>query len=80
MTLSIFVFCSKSAYYNFITDNERMRPEKSEVYRLWCDNTKIKELTGYTPRVNIKEGLQKTIDWITMPENLKQYKAHLFNV
>jgi len=65
---------------NFITDNERMRPEKSEVYRLWCDNTKIKKLTGYVPRVDIKEGLQKTIEWITMPENLKQYKAHLFNV
>jgi len=65
---------------NFITDNERMRPEKSEVYRLWCDNTKIKKLTGYAPRVNIKEGLQKTIEWITKPENLKQYKAHLYNV
>ena len=65
---------------DFITDNERMRPEKSEVYRLWCDNTKIKKLTGYAPRVNIKEGLQKTIEWITKPENLKQYKAHLFNV
>jgi len=65
---------------NFITDNERMRPEKSEVYRLWCDNTKIKKLTGYAPRVNIKEGLQKTIEWITKPENLKQYKTHLYNV
>jgi NAD dependent epimerase/dehydratase len=65
---------------NFIVDNERIRPEKSEVSRLWCDNTKIKKLTGYTPRVDIKEGLQKTIEWITMPENLKQYKAHIFNV
>jgi len=65
---------------NFITDNERMRPEKSEVYRLWCDNTKIKKLTDYYPRVDIKEGLQKTINWITKQENLKQYKTHLFNV
>jgi len=64
----------------FMTDNARLRPKKSEVYRLWCDNAKIKKLTGYAPRVNIKEGLQKTIDWITMPENLKQYKANLFNV
>jgi NAD dependent epimerase/dehydratase len=65
---------------NFITDNERMRPEKSEVYRLWCDNTKIKKLTDYYPRVDIKEGLKKTINWITKQENLKQYKTHLFNV
>jgi len=65
---------------DFIADHKRLRPKKSEVNRLWCDNTKIKKLTGYAPRVNIKEGLQKTIDWITMSENLKQYKANLFNV
>jgi len=64
----------------FITDEQRIRPEKSEVFRLWCDDTKIEKLVGFKPQVVIREGLQRTINWITKPENLKQYKAHLFNV
>jgi len=64
----------------FITDKQRIRPKKSEVFRLWCDNKKIKELTGYTPQVDIRMGLQKTIDWITQPDNLKTYKAEIYNV
>lgn len=62
------------------TDNERLRPEKSEVYRLWCDNTKINDLTGFTPQYTIKEGLKKTIDWFTNPDNLRKYKANIYNV
>ena len=65
---------------NFITDNKRVRPKKSEVNRLWCDNTKIKKLTGYKSRVGIEEGLQRTIEWFTKPENLRQYKSELYNV
>ena len=65
---------------NFVSDNERIRPEKSEVFRLWCDNTKIKKLTGFNSKVDIEEGLQRTIDWFTKPENLKHYKAQLYNV
>ena len=53
-----------------ITDDERLRPEKSEVYRLWCDNRKIRELTGFEPKYSIKEGLEKTIAWFANPENL----------
>jgi NAD dependent epimerase/dehydratase len=64
----------------FITDNQRVRPEKSEVSRLWCDNAKIKKLTGYAPQFDIKQGLQKTIDWITQPEYLKTYKSEIYNV
>jgi len=64
----------------FITDNERLRPSKSEVFRLWCDNTKIKKLTGFESQVNIRQGLQKTIDWITQAENLKKYKSEIYNV
>jgi len=63
-----------------ITDNERLRPEKSEVFRLWCDNTKIRELTGFEPKYSIREGLEKTINWFTNPENLKKYKANIYNV
>ena len=64
----------------FITDAQRLRPEKSEVFRLWCDNTKLRELTGFQPACGIREGLQSTIDWFTRPENLARYKAALYNV
>ena len=64
----------------FVTDKQRVRPEKSEVFRLWCDNRKIEQLTGFKPEVGIREGLQKTIEWITHPKNLKAYKAEIYNV
>jgi len=64
----------------FVTDCQRIRPESSEVNRLWCDNSKIKSLTGFEPNVNIEEGLRKTIEWIEKPENLKKYKADIYNV
>jgi NAD dependent epimerase/dehydratase len=64
----------------FIIDKQRIRPEKSEVFRLWCDNSKIEKLTGFKPEVDIRQGLQKTIDWITQPENLIKYKSEIYNV
>ena len=64
----------------FISDEQRMRPKKSEVYRLWCDNKKIKELVGYKPQTNIQVGLKKTIDWMIKPENFKMYKSEIYNV
>jgi NAD dependent epimerase/dehydratase len=64
----------------FIVDKQRVRPEKSEVFRLWCDNTKIKDLTGFEPEFNIRQGLKATIDWFTKPENLAKYKADIYNV
>jgi NAD dependent epimerase/dehydratase len=64
----------------FVPDKQRIRPEKSEVFRLWCDNTLIKSLTNYSPEIKIREGLQKTINWITKPENLKVYKTEIYNV
>ena len=60
-----------------ISDNQRIRPKKSEVERLICDNTKIKEITNYKPQVNIKEGLKVTIEWLSEPENLKKYKSEI---
>lgn len=63
-----------------ISDNERIRPGKSEVFRLWCDNTKIKKLTDFKPDYDIKSGLQKTIDWFTKEENLRKYKANIYNI
>lgn len=64
----------------FLTDEQRLRPEKSEVFRLWCDNTKIRQLTGFTPDYDIRTGLQATIDWFTRPGNLAKYKADIYNV
>ena len=63
-----------------ITDKSRIRPEKSEVMRLWCDNTKIHKLTGFKPDYNIHTGLKKTISWFLQPENLSKYKADIYNV
>ncbi len=65
---------------NFIVDEQRIRPEKSEVQRLWCDNTLIKNLTGYVPEVSIEQGLEKTLNWFLDKENLKNYKAGIYNV
>ncbi|KXJ55641.1 MAG: NAD-dependent dehydratase [Colwellia sp. Phe_37] len=64
----------------FVTDEQRVRPEKSEVFRLWCDNKKIIDLTGFTPKFSIKEGLTETINWFLKPENLQQYKHNIYNV
>lgn len=46
-------------------DNERLRPDKSEVMQLISDNKKAKNLLKWTPRISLEEGLQKTIDWIS---------------
>ena len=64
----------------FVEDEQRLRPQKSEVFRLWGDNTKIKSLTGFAPEYNIEAGLRETIEWFTKPENLKRYKANIYNV
>ncbi len=64
----------------FVTDEQRLRPEKSEVFRLCCDNSLIRELTGFAPRYDIRAGLAATIEWITRPQNLARYKADIYNV
>ena len=64
----------------FVMDEQRIRPEKSEVFRLWCDNTKIEKLTGFKPQVGIREGLKRTIEWFIQPSNLKSYKSEIYNV
>ena len=66
------------------TENIRLRPEKSEVERLWADNTKAKKLCGWIPNYGqlegFKRGLQETIDWFTKPSNLKLYKTDIYNL
>lgn len=66
------------------TDEIRLRPEKSEVNRLWADNAKAKKLIGWKPkygeREGFKQGLLETIAWFTNNDNLKKYKADVYNI
>jgi dTDP-glucose 4,6-dehydratase len=67
-----------------ITDEVRLRPGKSEVNRLWADNTKAKQLLGWAPaygdREGFKRGLAETAQWFTEGDNLQAYKANLYNL
>jgi len=58
-------------------DTQRIRPEKSEVERLRCDNSKILQRTAWQPRYTLKAGLQETIVWLR--ENLSIYKSNIYN-
>lgn len=64
----------------FITDEQRIRPEKSEVFRLWGENKLIKELTGWQPKYSIEMGLRETVEWFVKSENLKKYKTNIYNL
>lgn len=63
----------------WIQDPERIRPQNSEVFRLWGDNTKIKKLTGWSPSFSIEDGLKETIDWFKDKNNLLKYKSNIYN-
>jgi len=63
-----------------VTDEQRLRPEASEVLRLIGDNTQITTLTPWKPSHDLKAGLRETIDWFRRPENIARYKAWLYNV
>lgn len=63
-----------------IQDPDRLRPEKSEVFRLFGDNSKIIEHTNWKVENTLEQGLQQTIDWFSNKENLRQYKAGIYNV
>ena len=66
------------------SDAERIRPVNSEVERLWADNSKARELFGWSPkyagRDGLARGLQETINWFTQPENLHRYKSDIHNL
>ena len=63
-----------------IYDETRIRPENSEVDRLFGSNKKILELTNWKQSTSLDEGLKITIDWFRNPENLKRYKSDIYNV
>lgn len=63
-----------------VTDEKRLRPEKSEVFRLYGSNEKIKQFTSWKPEYSLTQGLAETIEWFRNPENLKHYKADIYNI
>lgn len=66
------------------TEEVRLRPEKSEVERLWADNQKARQLLGWEPQYagfeGLRRGLQETIEWFADPENLKRYKTGVYTI
>ncbi len=62
------------------SDEERQRPEKSEVERLMGSNERIRELTGWSPGYTIESGLEETINWFRKKENISCYKTEIYNV
>lgn len=61
-----------------ICDDQRLRPEKSEVNRLLGDNTKIMSLTNWRPKYTLEEGLRETINFLRL--NLDKYKSDIYNI
>ena len=65
-------------------DPVRLRPPESEVERLWADNQKAKQLTGWEPtyagREGLRKGLLETVEWFLSSNHLSQYKAEICNI
>lgn len=63
-----------------VCDEERLRPDKSEVNRLLGCNKKIKKLTNWSPEYSFEEGIKETIEWFKNEEVLKKYKSDIYNI
>ena len=63
-----------------VSDSIRLRPEKSEVFRLFGSNEKLKSFTNWKQNYSIEEGLAETVEWFSQKENLQQYKSDIYNV
>jgi len=66
------------AKVEIISDQQRVRPDKSEVERLFCNNSKIRTNTAWKPEYTLEKGLTETIDW--MKKNLSYFKSDIYNV
>jgi len=68
----------------FTSDEQRLRPAGSEVERLWADNTRARELAGWSPEYagleGLRRGLAETIEWFGRSDNLHRYKAGVYNI
>ena len=72
------------AQIDICREADRLRPQNSEVERLWADNRKARELFGWTPtyggREGFKRGLTETVGWFCDEANLARYKSDLYNL
>jgi len=72
------------AEIEIVSDEQRLRPEKSEVERLWAANDKARELLGWHPKYGglegFRRGLQETVAWFSKPTNLERYKSEIYNL
>lgn len=63
-----------------VEDDQRIRPEKSEVFRLFGSNEKIMRLTNWRTQYTLHDGIRETIEWFRRPENLQRYKSEIYNL
>lgn len=63
-----------------VCDNDRLRPSKSEVFRLYGSNIKLKKHTNWEQEYKLEDGINQTIEWFNNPENLNKYKADIYNI
>jgi len=63
-----------------IHEEQRMRPEKSEVFRLFGSNAKIKAHTSWQPKYTFEQAITETVEWFSKEENRKGYKANIYNL
>jgi NAD dependent epimerase/dehydratase len=82
--ISVFDLASKlinqiNPLAKIVPETERLRPVKSEVYRLFGSYEKIKKYCGWQPKYSMDQGLLETITWFKLPENLKNYKTDIYN-
>ncbi|HEU4610394.1 MAG TPA: NAD-dependent 4,6-dehydratase LegB [Chitinophagaceae bacterium] len=63
-----------------VTDEVRLRPEKSEVFRLYGSKEKISKYTSWQQKYSLDDGLKETIAWFSKDENLRSYKADIYNI
>lgn len=63
-----------------LQEDQRLRPEGSEVMRLLADGSAMQQLTGYQPEISLEEGLRRTAEWFTDPHNLARYRPDQYTV
>ena len=63
-----------------VLEDQRLRPEKSEVFRLIGDSKKIRDLTGWSPKFDLYQGLSETIEWFKVKNNIDKYKTSIYNI
>jgi nucleoside-diphosphate-sugar epimerase len=63
-----------------VTDEKRLRPTTSEVFKLLGSNDKLFQHTKWKPEMNIEIGLKNTIEWFRLPENYKKYNPNIYSI